>query len=394
VRILTNGLFNRRLLVAGSASPSTDRALIAYAHHLVAKVVAAVLRYGGGLVVAAGKEPPSPGAPSGSVPLVFDWTALDAAAQTIKAGKAKWPVGFGPPIAVVTSEKAQSEVPRGRRDLWRRIIKSGRVQVEFIQPGARSGAMIRARQSELADVLMTVGGGTGVEHLAQLFLARGRPVVPLDLPLGASRADGTGGSESLAGEASAAPEQFFVLQPKLKHLAGSYLASTRACNGTADVSDVANGVIGLLLALDRPRVFYVRLLNPDHPEFPRVERFFRQVIDPVARHFGFRRIEMGTDTTEHPFINLGIFENLHFSSAAVVDITGFRPNCFIELGYALGRGVRTIVTAEKGTVLPFDQNALPCHFWSSTRSRNTERELLKDFWEKNINRPPVVRERA
>ena len=37
----------------------------------------------------------------------------------------------------------------------------------------------------------------------------------------------------------------------------------------------------------------------------------------------------------YAFINVGIFENLHFSSVAVVDVTGERPNCFIELGYAL-----------------------------------------------------------
>jgi hypothetical protein len=42
----------------------------------------------------------------------------------------------------------------------------------------------------------------------------------------------------------------------------------------------------------------------------------------------------------------------------IVDITGLRPNCFIELGYGLGRGNRVIVTAKSGTTLPFDQQAI------------------------------------
>jgi hypothetical protein len=378
--------------VAGSAKPTADQRHVAYAHQVVEKVVAETLQHGGGLVTGAGKEPQPMGVATGSKSVVFDWTALETAARILEAGKAKWAPGLGPPVAVVTSEKAQSEVPTTRQELWTRMIKSGHVQVEFIQPGARSGALIRTRQFELGDVLLTLGGGAGVEHLAQMFLARRRPVVPLDLPLGASREDGTGGSELLAKQALAEPNRFFALRPELRSLAGSYLAATRTHNGAADHVDVSDGIISILLALDLPCVFYVRLLNPDRPEFPRVERFFRQVVDPLVKSFGFRRIEMGTDAAEHAFMNLGIFECLHFAPAAVVDITGLRPNCFIEMGYAFGRGVKTIVTAEEGTLLPFDQSAVPCHFWNSSSLPKTERALLRKFWEKNINRPPLVRE--
>ena len=45
------------------------------------------------------------------------------------------------------------------------------------------------------------------------------------------------------------------------------------------------------------------------------------------------RVEIGTDASDHAFMNVGIFESLHFSSMAIVDVTGERPNCFIELGY-------------------------------------------------------------
>lgn len=115
-------------------------------------------------------------------------------------------------------------------------------------------------------------------------------------------------------------------------------------------------------------------------------------MDPVVAQAGFERIEMGTDAAEHGFMNVAIFEDVHFASAVVVDVTGHRPNCFIELGYAL-RGTRVIVTAEEGTSLPFDQSAIPCHFWREDEIDDQRREALIDFWQKNIDRPALVQDR-
>jgi hypothetical protein len=131
---------------------------------------------------------------------------------------------------------------------------------------------------------------------------------------------------------------------------------------------VRDGFCSLVAALDRPRAFYTRLLNPGKSEYAAVEKFFREVVDPVIDSMGFQRIEVGTDPAQTGFINTDIFEALHFSSAAVVDITGERPNCFIELGYALGRKRRVIVTAMTGTSLPFDQQAIPCFFWGADQA--------------------------
>jgi hypothetical protein len=54
-----------------------------------------------------------------------------------------------------------------------------------------------------------------------------------------------------------------------------------------------------------------------------------------------RRVEMGTDKNEYAFMNVAILESVHFSTVAIVDVTGERPNCFIELGYALRGGPRS-----------------------------------------------------
>ncbi len=103
-------------------------------------------------------------------------------------------------------------------------------------------------------------------------------------------------------------------------------------------------------------------------------------------------------------MNVAIFESLHFSSLAIVDVTGERPNCFIELGYgSWQRQNRVLVTAEEGTKLPFDQEMIPCHFWKPSRSvrgqekgpcriLGKEHQQATDCEESMTNRGGTVRE--
>jgi hypothetical protein len=386
-----NHLRGRRVQISSSASPESAPERRAYAHELVANTVRTILRMGGGIVLGVGKEPRAPDPGSESPPLTFDWTALEAAAECIRAGEVAFPEPGGAPIVVVSSEKAENEIPAARLGLWEQLLASGRIRVESIRPGSRAAALIRQRQAEFSDALLALGGGAGVEHSAEIFLERRRTVIPLDLPLGASRGDGTGGAERLAREARADPSRFLRLDPAVAEFTNARLAQLATRMGAAPAAVVAERLVALLRELELPRAFYVRLLNPMHARFPAVEAFFRQVVDPVTRTAGFQRVEVGTDRAEHPFINVEIFHNLHHASLAIVDITGSRPNCFIELGYALGRATRVLVTAEEGTDLPFDQQAVPCFFWSATDDDATRQQRLVEFWTKYVDRPPLVR---
>ncbi len=56
----------------------------------------------------------------------------------------------------------------------------------------------------------------------------------------------------------------------------------------------------------------------------------------------------GRQTYEHPRIDQEIFAKLHRNSVVLADITGMRPNCFLELGYALGRGLPTMLMVKDG----------------------------------------------
>ena len=382
-----NHLRGRRIQISGSASAKTDAGLVDYAHAVVRGLVREILASGGGVVLGAGREPRA--ADSGPA-LTFDWTALESVMECLRSGSDEFPPHAGEPVVVVLSEKGEAEIPEDRRALWNELLATGKVRAESIQPGMRSAALLRQRQADFADILFALGGGSGVEHSAELFLDRRRPVLPMDLDLGASREDGTGGARRFAREARAEPDRFLCLAPGTVP-ASAQLAALATRGGATPAADIVEGTARLLRDLELPRAFFVRLLNPAHERFPAVEAFFRNVVDPVVEAADLRRIEMGTDPSEYAFVNVGIFESLHHAAVAVVDVTGERPNCFIELGYALGRGMRVLVTAQAGTNLPFDQQAIPTHFWSEGSDDAVRRREFADHWEKNINRPPIVR---
>jgi hypothetical protein len=378
-------LTDRRVHVAGSISSRTANDLAYYAHEIVGKLIRGILAAGGGIVVGAGKEPRL----IGGTAQVFDWTVLEVIAECIREGRCDERVGKGCPVIIVVSQKGENEIPDTRRDLWDELLRSGKVEVKSIMPGARSAAMIRNLQVSYGDVLVILGGGTGVEHLAEEYRKACKSVIPLDLPLGSSREDGLGGSERLAHESRTSPSAFIRLQKSEVGTEGARLARIATGGGKTEATKVAEGVVDIIVNLALPTVFYVRLLNHEHAAYQRVERFFRNVVDPLIAEFGLTRVDLGKDELVSGFINTEIFRRLHHSTVAVVDVTGERANCFIELGYALGRQLRVICTAEKGTKLPFDQSAIPCHFWRDDEPDYDRMAALRDFWNQYIDRAPV-----
>jgi len=270
--------------------------------------------------------------------------------------------------------------------------KAHSLKLEFIEPGWTSGAVRRARQAQLGDIFIALSGGEGVEHLAQEYASVGKPVIPLDLDIGSSRGDGSGGAARLAREALAHPERFVRLTDP--DAAGDLLARLTTHQGTVDVMDIAQAIVTLIHALESPTAFYVRLLNNLVPEFNAVERFFRNVLDPVVKNFGYKAVEMGREASTYAWMNEAIFDSLHYSSIVVVDLTALRNNCFMELGYALGHGNRFLLTAQKGTHLPFDSFALDSYYWEDSLDDGQRVTQLEEYWRRTIDRPPLVKPRS
>lgn len=138
-----HSLAGRRVHIAGSAEPRVDAQLLSYAHDPVRKLVVTLLAEGCGLVVQAGKEPISQSTPEAA--LTFDWTMLETVAQCLRNGTASSTIHMGPLVVAGSSEKASSEIPAHRRELWDELLTSGALRLELIPPGWRSGALLRAR---------------------------------------------------------------------------------------------------------------------------------------------------------------------------------------------------------------------------------------------------------
>jgi hypothetical protein len=242
-------------------------------------------------------------------------------------------------------------------------------------------------QARWGDILIAVGGSEGVLFLANLYHDAGKPVVPLNAPVCAS---GVGARRVFEfGLSSSNTARFFRTGEGLDPHGWINRINFPARRTTAEK---VKEIVALLEALERPLAFGVRLLNPDHADFGAVEDYFAAVVKPVIEDdLGYRLVVVdGKQPYEHPRIDQEIFAKLHRSALVVADLTGLRPNCLIELGYALGRSLPTMVLARKDTRHPFDIETFAGHHWVSAGDVEEKRRLLREHWFAVRNRPPLV----
>lgn len=381
-------LQGRRIHIAGSAAIDADETLLNYAHLVVKELSAALVREGSNFVIPFGKEPRLKSRTDGPS-IVFDWSVAEVLRDALNDGAATASGANGRLIATVSTSKSAEHIPDDRRKVYDDLRNRKAIELRFLAPGWTAGALHRKALAELGDVLVAVSGGQGVEQLAIEYSARGKPVIPLELQLGASSNDGSGGAARLFNRALEDHKPFFRVTDGS---AGTDLLD-RTCtrDGATDVRIVVSALINLLGALTSPRAFYVRMLNAKLPEFTAVEKFFRNCVDEVITTLGYDPFEMGKGDNDFAWMNEAIFQSLHHSSVVVVDITGLRPNCFVELGYALGNGQRVILTAMEGTKFPFDIFAVEGFLWKEDEPREAQIERFRTHWERNIDMPKLVR---
>lgn len=379
-------LENRRVHIAGSAHEDTSPELLTYAHELIALLTFRLAAEGATFVVGVGREPKTP-ASRGAIPIIFDWTVLESLRESIASGAFAISVDQVPLITTIATSETDRQIASDRRDIWDSLLASGLVQLLGSEMGWSSGAMRRISLADQGDILVIMSGGEGVEHLAQEYSFAGKPVIPLDLDIGSSSHDGNGGAARLATRMRSHPERFVVLDDPTA--TGALLAQMATRGGKTEVSQVVDALLQLLHAATPPGAFYIRLLNDKLEQYPVVERFFRNVVDPFIEHLGLRPIEMGRSESRQALIHEEIFSQLHNSPIVVADLTGLRPDCLIELGYAFGRNRKVILTALEGTRLTFDTSPIDCHFWSE--SEDDERRLveLKEHWNRIRLRAPL-----
>lgn len=381
------GLKNRFVGIDGSVREDADVELVRRCHRAVRGLTRGILKAGGGVVVSIGEERCLlAGDPDTAH--VFFWTVLDEVHRFVKE---RLDVGmtFEHPIArVVCSQKTHDEkIPAAREAQLRELNNAKALLLKPLRANWNAGAYIREHQAREGDALVIVGGGEGVEHLASLYIERNCPVIPLDPKVGGYYNDGNGGAAALHNLARSSPGRFVEIEPERLPSELALLSLQRASD---DPAAVATQLVTLLDRVLRPRVFFTRLLNPAVDEYVDVDRFFSDVVTPCVEELGYRADQIGLRPGTEGLLNREIFERLHRAAVVVADLTALRANNFLELGYALGRPLKTIITAMSGTSLPFDSSAMSVHFWAKDQPTPDRRRLFRVFWDLNIGRPPIV----
>lgn len=378
----------RRIHIAGSASPNADERKLAYAHTVIARLVSALAAEGATFVIPFGREPLLKDRTDGPS-IIFDWTTATVVGAELLAGRSQASGPNGRLISTILTSRTDEHIPVARRPLYDELRHQGAIEMRFLEPGWTAGALQRQALAQLGDILIGISGGQGVEQLAIEYSAKGKPVVPLDIHLGASSSDGSGGAARLFERALSDHTTFFKVTPP--HSAVDLLDQTRTKDGQLNEAKVCVALTNLLHALTPPKAFYVRLLNSKLSDHAAVENFFRTTVDSLVGELGYSRCEMGLGENEFAWMNQAIFDSLHHSSVVVVDVTGLRPNCFVELGYALGNAQKVIFSAKEGTEFPFDVFALEAFLWREREDPAAQLKRFRLHWKRNIDMPKLVR---
>lgn len=377
-----SSLFGRRIHISGSISDDLTVApthAVDQARTLVQSLVTELVKRGATFVVPVDAEKPRS---SDGRPICFDWLIW----QTVQASLVHRPTDAPNPLAIaVQHHKNEEQIPPAFESLWDTLRTSDLVQIESAAHWNMASKRMEA-QAQWGDILLPIGGGEGVLFLANIYHDSGKPVVPLNTPIcaidtGARRLFGFG----LASSQTARLFKTTTLSPHA-WVNRINFRSTKA------VAEQVTEIIALLEALEPPKAFAVRLLNPNHPDFGSVEDYFNYVVQPIVEEeLGYKLIVVdGRQAYEHARIDQEIFAKLHRSRVVLADITGMRPNCFLELGYGLGRGLPTMLMGKEGGENPFDIYTFSGLRWKTTGTLDERRRLFREHWEAIRNRPPLV----
>lgn len=371
--------------IAGSISKDTDFNLIRFSHTVVKHLTYLFLENGYVVMTTVGSEDNIKDSHSDSSSLVFYWDILETTYEYANS----FPKVSRNLAIVVSSEKLESEIPFNRQAMWKELLDKHIIRVIRIKPGWNAGAYKRQIQERYSDGLVTLGGGEGTEHLISIFSSNGKLVLPLDIPLGSPFKDGIGGSPMISRFEVSNPADFI---PITSGETTNDLINLSYSRWMDDPESYSERICSFVSKSLKIKVFYVRLMDEKATEFQSVERFFGEVVDVVIKYLGLTAIQIDRTRLIEPFLNIEIFKEISHSSYLIVDLTGLRPNCFLEFGFSLGLGKTAFLTAKTGTHLPFDTNQIPCFFWDPDKLTSDTQASLISFLKRNVSRRSIKEE--
>jgi hypothetical protein len=375
-------LFGRRIHFSGSISPDLAVATTAdvkQARELVQTLTRELVARGATFVLPVDSEKTRS---ADDMPICFDWLIW----QTLHASLARRPANAPTPLVIaVEHHKTEEQIPQEFQGLWDDLRGSDLIQIENVSHWNMNSQRMEA-QARWGDILLPIGGSEGVLFLANLYHDAGKPVVPLN-----ARVIGPDvGARRLFSLGLTSPQASRLFQPTSLS-AHAWMNRINFTNRTS-IPDQSKTIIDLLEALKRPPAFVVRLLNPDHSDYVDVEAFFATVVQPIIEgELGYRMVVVdGRQNFEHARIDQEIFAKLHRSRVVLADITGMRANCLLELGYAFGRSLPTMLMAKEGSAHPFDIHTFAGLHWKASGTIEDRRRAFREHWDAIQTRPPLV----
>ena len=191
------------ILVHGSVSLSCPRARLDKASEFVRNIVSEILRREGGVVVLAGNEQETKDDEGN--PHIFDWIVLREVLRYVEST-----VGPQRKCAyVVMSDAAwEAKIEGANRRVLTSLQQRDVIEVKRIRREEFTGGKYRAAQVQYADGMVAIGGGKGTYACGHEMSDLGKPILPMDLDVGAFSEDGKGALD-LHREFVDSPERFF-----------------------------------------------------------------------------------------------------------------------------------------------------------------------------------------
>ncbi len=234
------------ILISGSASKSCPETKLDLAVEFVEYFIGEVLRRGGGLVMLASDD--SATLDARGVSRIFDWVALREVERYVES------TTEGPRKCariVMPAHVVGSRISDGNSRMLSNLQQRDVVEVKRIRREEYTGGRYREIQVELADAMVAVGGGKGTYICGMDMLAAGKPVLPIDLNIGAFSGDGDG-AFLLHRELMNDPARFFPGNHELVRNRLETLTLEREIHQVSDVARRAAEFLDSELPLDKP----------------------------------------------------------------------------------------------------------------------------------------------
>lgn len=177
------------ILISGSASKDCDANKLEKGIEFARSLTKQIIEAGHGVAVLAAQEP-SLENQGRRLPLTFDWEVLRSIDDHIEntSGKAERHLAR----VFMRTDAIQTKISEENGRLVKKMQSYGALEIIHIESDLYSGGEYRDQQAEFTHAMVAISGGAGTYQVAEKMLVRGRPVMPMDIQLGAGSEDGRG----------------------------------------------------------------------------------------------------------------------------------------------------------------------------------------------------------